>query len=258
MGMKRWVRYEYQGEQGFGTLSSDAQIVVYQGNMYNGAATTGESLPLDVVKLLTPCQPTTMIALWNNFHSRAAKEGWSRPEHPLYFMKASTSFLPPGGTIKRPESYDGQVVYEGELGIVIGKQCRNVSEQEAEDYVFGYTCVNDVTARGLLREDPLFVHWTRAKSFDTFSAVGPVIATGLDATKLKVRTLVDGDELQNYPVTDMFFLPHQIVSRLSHDMTLRPGDIIACGTSIGAGAMEQGSTVEVEIDGIGTLVNEFN
>jgi 2-keto-4-pentenoate hydratase/2-oxohepta-3-ene-1,7-dioic acid hydratase in catechol pathway len=257
MGMKRWVRYEYQGVQGFGTLSEN-QITAYQGDMYNGAIATGETLPLDGVKLLTPCQPTTMIALWNNFHSRAAKEGWSRPEHPLYFMKASTSFLPPEGTIKRPESYDGPVVYEGELGIVIGQLCRNVSEEEAENYVFGYTCVNDVTARGLLREDPLFVHWSRAKSFDTFCAVGPVIATGLDATTLTVRTLVDGDERQNYPVTDMFFLPHQIVSRLSHDMTLNPGDIIACGTSIGAGPMQQGSTVEVQIDGIGSLVNDFS
>jgi 2-keto-4-pentenoate hydratase/2-oxohepta-3-ene-1,7-dioic acid hydratase in catechol pathway len=257
MGMKRWVRYEYQGEQGFGTLS-DNQITIYQGNMYNGAEATEKRLSLDAVRLLTPCEPTTMIALWNNFHSRAEKEGWSRPDHPLYFMKASTSFLPPGGTIKRPGSYDGPVVYEGELGVVIGKQCSNVSEAEAEDYIFGYTCVNDVTARGLLREDPLFVHWTRAKSFDTFSAVGPAITTGLDATSLTVRTLVDGNELQNYPVTDMFFLPHQIVSRLSHDMTLRPGDIIACGTSIGAGPMQQGSTVEVQIDGIGSLVNKFN
>ncbi|MEW8689696.1 MAG: fumarylacetoacetate hydrolase family protein [Candidatus Thiodiazotropha endolucinida] len=254
--MEQWVRFEYQGTQGFGTLS-DSRVTPFEGNMYNGAAATGETLPLDAVKLLTPCQPTTMIALWNNFHSRAAKEGWSRPDHPLYFMKASTSFLPTGGTIRRPETYDGPVVYEGELGIVIGRHCSNVSEDEAGDYVFGYTCVNDVTARGLLREDPLFVHWTRAKSFDTFSAVGPVISTGLDATKLTVRTLVDGVELQNYPVTDMFYLPHQIVSRLSHDMTLRPGDIIACGTSIGAGPMQQGCTVEVQIDGIGTLVNNF-
>ncbi|MEW8027260.1 MAG: fumarylacetoacetate hydrolase family protein [Candidatus Thiodiazotropha sp.] len=254
--MEQWVRFEYRGTQGFGTLS-DSRVTAFEGNMYNGAMATGETLPLDAVKLLTPCQPTTMIALWNNFHSRAAKEGWSRPDHPLYFMKASTSFLPTGGTIRRPETYDGPVVYEGELGIVIGRHCNNVSEDEADDYVFGYTCVNDVTARGLLREDPLFVHWTRAKSFDTFSAVGPVISTGLDATKLTVRTLVDGVELQNYPVSDMFYLPNQIVSRLSHDMTLRPGDIIACGTSIGAGPMQQGCTVEVQIDGIGTLVNDF-
>jgi 2-keto-4-pentenoate hydratase/2-oxohepta-3-ene-1,7-dioic acid hydratase in catechol pathway len=257
MGMKKWVRYEYQGALGFGTLSED-KITAYQGDMYNAAQTTGERLSLDAVRLLTPVKPTTMIALWNNFHSRALKEGWSRPEHPLYFMKASTSFIPTGGTIRRPDTYDGPVVYEGELGIVIGTECSNVSEDEAQEYVFGYTCVNDVTARGLLREDPLFVHWTRAKSFDTFSAVGPSITTGLDALVLSVRTLVDGVEVQNYPVTDMFFKPHQIVSRLSQDMTLHPGDIIACGTSLGADPMQEGCTVEVAIEGIGSLVNDFN
>ncbi|MEW8471078.1 MAG: Rv2993c-like domain-containing protein, partial [Candidatus Thiodiazotropha sp.] len=115
--MKQWVRYDYQGERGFGVLSENL-ITTYQGDMYNGAVATEQTLPLEAVKLLTPCEPTTMIALWNNFHSRAAKEGWSRPNHPLYFMKASTSFLPPGGTIRRPEGYDGPVVYEGELGIV--------------------------------------------------------------------------------------------------------------------------------------------
>jgi 2-keto-4-pentenoate hydratase/2-oxohepta-3-ene-1,7-dioic acid hydratase in catechol pathway len=255
--MGQWVRFEHQGTKGFGTLE-DNQINVYQGDMYNGAMDTGKTLPLDAINLLTPCEPTTMYALWNNFHSRAEKEGWSRPNHPLYFMKASSSFLPPGGTIRRPKSYDGPVVYEGELGIVIGKACKDVSEEEAEEYIFGYTCVNDVTARGLLKEDPLFIHWARAKSFDTFSAVGPAISTNLDANSLRVRTLVNGDELQNYPVTDMFFKPNQIVSRLSHDMTLRPGDIIACGTSIGAEPMQQGCTVEVQIDGIGSLVNNFN
>jgi 2-keto-4-pentenoate hydratase/2-oxohepta-3-ene-1,7-dioic acid hydratase in catechol pathway len=172
-------------------------------------------------------------------------------------MKANGSFLASGQTIRQPVSYDGPVVFEGELGIVIGKECHNVNEDEAEDYVFGYTCVNDVTARGLMREDPSFVQWTRAKSFDTFGAVGPVIATGLNADSLIVKTLVDGVEQQNYPVDDMFFLPHQIVSRLSQDMTLHPGDVIACGTSIGAGPMPRGCTVEVKIDGIGSLVNAF-
>lgn len=255
--MKQWVRYEFQGTRGFGTLS-DNQIYVCQGDMYDGATESGETLQLDAVRLLTPCEPTTMIALWNNFHSRAQKEGWSRPEHPLYFMKSRGSFLAHGETIRQPDAYDGPVVFEGELGIVIGKRCKNVSEEQAQDAVFGYTCVNDVTARGLLREDPLFVHWTRAKSFDTFSAVGPVISSGLDVNGLTVRTLVDGVELQNYPVTDMFFLPLQIVSRISHDMTLFPGDIIACGTALGAGPMPHGCTVEVRIDGIGTLENKFD
>ncbi|MCU7879089.1 MAG: fumarylacetoacetate hydrolase family protein [Candidatus Thiodiazotropha sp. (ex Lucinoma borealis)] len=254
--MEQWVRYEHKGVQGFGTLSEN-QVTAYFGDMYSRPMATGMTLPLNEIDLLTPSYPTKMIGLWNNFHSRAKQEGWEKPLHPLYFMKANGSFLATGQTILQPPSYDGPVAFEGELGIVIGKLCANVSEINAEQYIFGYTCVNDVTARGLMKEDPSFVQWTRAKSFDTFGAVGPVISTDLNTSSLVVKTLVNGVEQQNYPVSDMFFLPHQIVSRLSRDMTLYPGDIIACGTSIGTGPMPPGCTVEVKIGGIGTLVNDF-
>jgi 2-keto-4-pentenoate hydratase/2-oxohepta-3-ene-1,7-dioic acid hydratase in catechol pathway len=123
--------------------------------------------------------------------------------------------------------------------------------------IFGYTCVNDVTARDLLRLDPTFVHWTRAKSFDGFGIFGPVIASGIDPTDLRIRAVISGQERQNYPVSDMFFSPLEIVSRLSHDMTLEPGDVIACGTGIGAGPMQSGDTVEIAIDGVGRLINVF-
>ncbi|MCG7873918.1 MAG: fumarylacetoacetate hydrolase family protein [Candidatus Thiodiazotropha lotti] len=254
--MELWVRFEYLGKQGFGTLRND-HIAVYQGDMFQESKATGEFLPVADINLLIPSQPSKMIGLWNNFRSRAAKEGWSQPNHPLYFMKANGSFLASGQTIRQPETYDGPVAFEGELGIVIGERCCNINEDEADKYIFGYTCVNDVTARGLMKEDPSFVQWTRAKSFDTFGAVGPVVATGLDVDSLTVRTLLDGVEHQNYPVEDMFFSPREIVSRLSRDMTLNPGDVIACGTSLGAGPMSQGSTVEIRIDGIGSLVNLF-
>ena len=254
--MEQWIRFEYLGKEGFGTLRND-HVAVYRGDMFEESKATGEFLPISDINLLIPSKPTKMIGLWNNFHSRAEKEGWSQPAHPLYFMKANGSFLATGQPILQPASYDGPVAFEGELGIVIGEQCRDVDEALAEKYIFGYTCVNDVTARGLMREDPSFVQWTRAKSFDTFGAVGPAIATGLDASSLVVKTLVDGVEQQNYPVEDMFFLPHQIVSRLSRDMTLNPGDVIACGTSVGAGPMPRGCTVEVQINGIGSLVNPF-
>jgi 2-keto-4-pentenoate hydratase/2-oxohepta-3-ene-1,7-dioic acid hydratase in catechol pathway len=149
------------------------------------------------------------------------------------------------------------VVFEGELGVVIGKPCRNVSETEADQYVFGYTCVNDVTARQILRSDPSFPQWSRAKSFDSFGPFGPLIATGLEPDALTVRTLVNGEEKQNYPVADMFFRPRAIVSLLSRDMTLMPGDIIACGTSLGAGPIQEGDLVEIEIEGVGRLSNRF-
>ncbi|MET0121729.1 MAG: fumarylacetoacetate hydrolase family protein [Candidatus Thiodiazotropha sp. 6PLUC9] len=255
--MEQWVRFEYLGKEGFGVLRND-HVAVYQGEMFRNSKATGEFLPTSEIKLLIPSEPTKMIGLWNNFRSRAEKEGWSQPAHPLYFMKANGSFLATGQTIRQPTSYDGPVAFEGELGIVIGERCCDINEHDADKYIFGYTCVNDVTARGLMKEDPSFVQWTRAKSFDTFGAVGPAIATGLDVDALYVKTLVDGVEHQNYPVSDMFYSPRQIVSRLSKDMTLNPGDVIACGTSLGAGPMPQGCTVEIHIDGIGALVNPFN
>src|SRR5690349_4719049 len=134
-----------------------------------------------------------------------------------------------------------------------------VSEAEAGDYIFGYTCVNDVTAVDLLKKDPSFDQWARAKSFDTFGVMGPVITTGVDPMQLKVRTILNGKERQNYPVSDMFFPPLKLVAAVSRDMTLMPGDVIACGTSLGAGVMgEAENLVEIAIDGVGKLSNRFD
>jgi ketopantoate reductase/2-keto-4-pentenoate hydratase/2-oxohepta-3-ene-1,7-dioic acid hydratase in catechol pathway len=199
-----------------------------------------------------------MICLWNNFAANAKKQSLSKPPEPLWFLKAANAFLAHGEPIKRPPAYNGKIVYEGELGIVIGKRCSNVSEEEAPGYIFGYTCVNDVTAIDLLNKDPSFAQWVRSKSFDTFGAFGPVIATGLDPMTLSVRTVLNGAERQNYPVNDMFFPPARLVSLLSRDVTLMPGDVIACGTSVGVGVMSAPeNTVEISIEGIGTLSNGF-
>lgn len=253
--MEYWIRFVMNaGETRFGTLR-DGQITVHEGDMFTSARPWNGKLSLEDVTLLTPTQPTKMIGLWNNFHERAAREGLSRPPHPLYFLKAANSFAASGDLILRPPGYDGTVVFEGELGVVIGRRCAHVTESEADENIFGYTCVNDVTARNILKSDPTFVQWTRAKSFDTFGVFGPVIARGVDPAKLRVRTLVNGVEKQNYPVSDMFYSPQQIVSLISHDMTLCPGDIIACGTSVGAGALAAGDRVEVAIDGVGSLTN---
>ena len=160
--------------------------------------------------------------------------------------------------LRRPRSYAGRIVYEGELGIVIGRRCSAVSAREASAFIFGYTCVNDVTALDLIAADPTFPQWVRAKSFDGFCPFGPVVTSGLDPHGLTVRTLLNGQERQNYPVADMIFQPHELVSRLSHDMTLLPGDLICCGTSLGVGTMKEPvNRVEVVIDGIGTLANTF-
>jgi 2-keto-4-pentenoate hydratase/2-oxohepta-3-ene-1,7-dioic acid hydratase in catechol pathway len=252
-----WVRFAHAGHEGFGTLAAGT-IAVHGGDMFADARPTGETVPLAEVTLLAPTTPSKIIALWNNFHALAGKLAMPVPPEPLYLMKAPSSVAPPGFTVTRPPSYAGRVVYEGELGIVIGRNCSRVSPQAAGDFIFGYTCVNDITALDLIAADPTFPQWVRAKSFDGFGPFGPVIATGLDPREFTVRTLLDGQERQNYPVADMIFQPHELVSRLSHDMTLLPGDLICCGTSLGVGTMKEPvNRIEVTIEGIGTLANAF-
>ncbi len=255
--MTLWVRFKSGGETGFGVLEGD-RVQVHSGDMFSGATATGEARELSGLDLLTPCTPSKMIGLWNNFRALAAKLDLSTPAEPLYFLKAPNSFLGTGETIRRPAGYGGPVVYEGEIGIVIGKRCSGISEAEAAGHIFGYTCVNDVTAFGILNKDESFAQWTRAKSFDGFGVFGPAIATGVDPMTLSIRTVLNGDERQNYPVSDMVFPPHKLVGMLSHDMTLMPGDVVACGTSIGVGSMKQPeNTVEVTIEGVGTLSNTY-
>jgi len=255
--MARWLRFELEGEQGFGTLDGE-EISVHRGNMFEDPEATGEKNSLADVSILTPTEPSKMPALWNNYHLLADKLGNAKPAHPLYFLKPANSYLGTGGTIVRPKSYDGKVIYEGELGIVIGKTCRNADATAAANAIFGYTCINDVTAIDLITADESFAQWTRAKSFDGFGVFGPTIATDLDLDDLNVVTMLNGDERQNYPVSDMIIPPVDIVRLLSCDMTLEPGDIICCGTNVGAGSMKLPSnTVSITIEGIGTLANVF-
>ncbi len=151
--------------------------------------------------------------------------------------------------MRRPPAYSGKTVYEGELGIVIGRTARNISENEAAEHIFGYTIVNDLTAADILNKDPTFPQWARAKGFDGYGPFGPWIVTDLDPATASVRTVLNGAERQNYPLSDMIFPPAKLVALLSQDMTLNPGDLIACGTSIGVGSMkEPRNEVDVSID----------
>lgn len=253
--MTLWVRYEHQGATGFGTLDASDRITPHEGDLFAFPAPRGDALRLDEVRLLAPVRPGKFIGLWNNFHALAAKTGAAIPSGPLYFLKSPGSLLDPGGTIVAPQGYGGKILYEGELGIVIARRCTNIDEAEAADAIFGFTCVNDVTALDLLHADPSFPQWARAKSCDTFGPCGPAIATGLDWSSLRVRVLLNGRERQNYPTEDMILPPARIVSLISREMTLEAGDLIACGTSLGALPMRPGMVVEVAIDGIGILRN---
>ncbi len=248
-----WLRFSRDRAAGFGTLSNGV-IAVHRGCMFDAPEPTGECLPLDSVRLLAPSEPSKMIALWNNFGALGAKLGLMAPPEPLFLIKAPSSYAGPDATVGRPAGYDGRVVFEGELAIVVGATCHNATTEVAGAAIFAYTCVNDITAADILNKDPTFPQWTRAKSFDGFGPFGPVIATGLRPEELTVRTVLNGRERQSYPIADMLFPAATLVSRLSQDMTLLPGDLICCGTSLGLGAMrEPRNTVEVSIAGIGTL-----
>lgn len=252
----KWLRYRHQGAEGFGTLQGDT-IHCHAGTVFDAPQPTGATLALADVQLLAPCVPGKILGLWNNFHAAADKNGWAIPAEPLYFMKSPGSLAAPGQPIRVPVAYDGRVFYEGELAVVIGRAACAVSLADAPAHILGYTLANDVTAIELLQRDPSFAQWTRAKGFDTFCPLGPVIDTAFDPAGAHLRTLVGGRERQNYLLADMVFSPAELVSRLSHDMTLCPGDVILCGTSLGAMPMRPGTAVEVVVDGLGSLLNTY-
>lgn len=255
--MAKWLRFVHNNVEKFGTLENDL-ISVHVGSMFDNPLVNGEKLALTEVTISTPTVPTTFIALWNNYHALAAKLNSAIPAETLYLIKASSSILAHGEAIQAPKHYEGKVVFEGELGIVIARETYDVGEADAARAIFGYTCINDVTAAEIITRDATFAQWTRAKSFPTFGVFGPLIATDIDPDAMRVRTLLDGVERQNYPCADMIFSPREIVSRISRDLRLRAGDVIACGTSVGVGSMKPGATIEVVIDGIGTLKNTFH
>jgi 2-keto-4-pentenoate hydratase/2-oxohepta-3-ene-1,7-dioic acid hydratase in catechol pathway len=254
--MALWVRFSRDGREGFGTLEGEA-IRVHAGDLFDAPAPTGEAVPRAEVALLPPVRPRVFLGLWNNFREAAAKGGLAIPETPLFFLKSPGSVVGPDAPIPVPAGYGGRVIYEGELGLVIGRRVSNADEAAAEAAIFGLTCVNDVTALDLLNADPSFAQWARAKGCDGFGPIGPAIATGLDWQALRVQVALNGRVRQDYPLADMILPPARIVALVSREMTLEPGDVIACGTSVGALPMRPGMVVEVTIAGIGTLRNVF-
>ena len=209
-------------------------------------------LALDEVKLLAPVAPSKIVCVGRNYREHAAELGNKMPDEPLLFLKAPSAVIAPGEAIELPNASQ-QVEHEGELGVVIGRVTRKLSQ--AEDplkYVFGYTCVNDVTARDLQRKD---VQFTRGKSFDTFCPVGPWIETDIDPGNAAVETRLNGEVKQKGNTADMAFSVAFLIRYISEIMTLYPGDLIATGTPAGVSRMKHGDTVAVEVAGIGVLRN---
>lgn len=255
--MANWVRFNWNGKTHRG-LQEDNEIALCDNELFAETNLSGITVDLSDVELLAPYTPSSILALWNNFHERAMVEGQTIPITPLYFMKPVSSVIGPKQTIYRPRGHSGRVIFEAELGIVIGKQGSNLQVEEADDHIFGYTCVNDVTAIEFLFEDKAFQQWTRSKGYDSFTPLGPCITTDIDPTGLNILAIQGDETRQNYPVSDMIYSPRQIVAMISEYQTLMPGDLICCGTSVGARTMKPGSDITVSIPGIGDLQNQFD
>jgi len=236
-------------------LDGKGSIRVLEGDMFDRPHPTGITVSLANVKLLPPCNASAMIALWNNSKAQIAKLNRETPREVLYYLKPRSCLATHGDEIAYPHGQTERVVLEGELGIVVGRVCKAISAEKAKDYIFGYTVVNDVTAQDIVGRDKTFPQYTRGKGFDTFGIFGPAIETSVDPMELTIQSFLNGDLCQEYPVTDLAFDPHQIIAALSHSMTLTPGDVIACGTSLGVKPITCGDTVEIRIAGVGTLTN---
>lgn len=234
------VRFKKDGKVRGGSLSVEDNRIV----------SSGEILSLDDVELLAPCQPSKIVCVGLNYTEHARELKMQIPSEPILFLKPPSAVLSPGGQIIYPSS-SRHVDYEGELGVVIGKLCRNVPADEAEKYILGYTCFNDVTARDLQKKDG---QWTRAKSFDTFAPFGPWIAK-IDPSDAAIQTRVNGVVKQKSSTPDLIFSVPKLVEFISNVMTLLPGDVIATGTPPGVGPLQKGDIVEVEVEGIGVLKN---
>jgi 2-keto-4-pentenoate hydratase/2-oxohepta-3-ene-1,7-dioic acid hydratase in catechol pathway len=210
------------------------------------------SFGIEEVKFLPPVTPSKIVCVGRNYADHAAEMGNEVPKEPLLFLKAPSALIGDAGDIILPAQSD-QVEHEGELAIVIGRTCRNLSDDDDPlQYVFGYTCVNDVTARDLQRKD---VQFTRAKSFDTFCPIGPHVETELETSDLRVTTRVNGVIRQDGRTSQMVFPADFLVRYISRQMTLNAGDVIATGTPSGVSKMGPGDVCEVEIEGIGILRN---
>lgn len=222
-----------------------------EGSVDDGGTVEGSQLRIDGLRLLPPCLPTKIVCVGRNYAEHARELGSTPPVEPLLFFKPPSAVIGDGDDIVYPRQ-SKRVDYEGELGVVIGRRCRDVTAEQAREYIRGFTVFNDVTARDLQRTDD---QWARAKGFDTFAAIGPCIVDGLDPSALRIRTTLNGEVKQDAPTSDMLVDVWSLIAYASAAFTLEPGDVVATGTPSGIGPMQPGDEVTVEIDGIGKLTN---
>ncbi|MEW6189039.1 MAG: fumarylacetoacetate hydrolase family protein [Actinomycetota bacterium] len=255
------VRFLYGHKVNFGILERDVIRSIFgtpfearlpKGNSGQDPKFTGEEYPIEEVKLLAPVEPSKVVAVGLNYVDHAKELNMPLPDEPILFLKPSTSVIGPDENIIYPRM-SKRMDYEAELAVVIGGKVRYLSPEEAPEHILGFCCSNDVTARDLQSKD---VQWTRAKSFDTFTPIGPWIETEIDPSDLRIELLLNGEVRQSSSTSRMIFDVNHLVSFISQVMTLLPGDVIMTGTPPGVGSMQVGDVVEVRIEGIGVLRNK--
>ena len=254
----RIARFTVDDQLHFGIVSGDEReetLTVLAGDpFYMGIQPTEKTYSLEEVRLLSPIIPRSkVVGVARNWHDHAAELGNETPTSVQFFMKPNTSVVGPGDPITLPD-FSEEVSYEGELAVVIGRIAKSVPVERVPEIVFGYTVANDLTARDAQRTD---LQWTRAKGFDGSCPLGPWIETDLATDDLRIRSWVDGDLKQDGTTADMVFSVAEVVSAISEAFTLLPGDVILTGTPAGVGLLEEGNEVEVEVEGIGALVNKI-
>ncbi len=247
------VRFKQEGKIKFGELQGKA-IHVIIGDIFGEYSVSEESVSLEDVQLLSPCFITKAVCVGLNYHGHAQEMNLELPSKPLIFLKPSSTLNHPGGIIEYPKS-SNNLHYEAELAVVIKKEAKNIKAQDAAEYILGYTCANDVTARDLQLSDG---QWTRGKSFDTFLPLGPCIETDIDASNMNIKLYLNGQLKQSSNTNDLIFKIPELVAFITEVMTLYPGDVILTGTPSGVGPMDAGDVVTVELQGIGSLTNHIS
>ena len=248
------VRYAADGQSAYGVLEDDDSILQLIGSPFAEFSVGDQVADMSTVRVLPPVSPRKVIGVGLNYMKHIEEIGMSKPDFPMLFMKPNTSVIGHGDPIVYPEQ-GKQTEYECELTVVIGKNTRRVSEDDALDYVLGYTCGNDVSERTIQFPEMKMGAMLIGKGFDTFCPLGPVIATGLDPSDLQIQTRLNGETRQDDRTSDLLFSVPRLVSYISQSMTLQPGDCILTGTPSGVGPIQPGDVVEIEVEGVGVLRN---
>jgi 2-keto-4-pentenoate hydratase/2-oxohepta-3-ene-1,7-dioic acid hydratase in catechol pathway len=248
--MNKYVRFDDGQGAAYGLLEGD-KVVLLEGSISERWEKTNKEYDLKEVKLLAPCEPGKVVGIGINYKEVVNQKGDPMPEEPVIFLKPGTSVIGPNEAIITPKGVK-ELNYEAELVVVIKDRIKNVSVEDAKNHILGYTCGNDITAKDfMIKGKP----WTKGKSYDTFMPIGPCIVQGLDGDNLNIKMYHNGNLTQDSNTSDMVFDVSQIISYVSHVMTLNPGDIISTGTPPGKGNLVPGDIIEVELEGIGRLRN---